>query len=72
MEMPVPLTWYALLDQLPALARFHFRGFLQLHHSLVISRLLLIGCNTEPDICREKGPYIAAFCDVGSLCAVPL
>lgn len=59
-----------MLDQLLALAGFRFRGILQLHHSLVISRLLLIGFNTKPDISREEGPYKAGFCEVVSLCAV--
>lgn len=68
----MPLRWCTLPNQLLALAGFCFRGISQLHHSLVISRLLLIGFNTEPDICREEGPYIVGFCEVFSLYAALL
>lgn len=52
----MPSNWCTLLNQLLALAGFCFRGTSQLRHSLVISRLLLIGFNTELDIFREKEP----------------
>lgn len=52
----MPLRWCTLLNQLLAVVGFCFRGTSQLYHSLVISTILLICFNAEPDICREKEP----------------